>query len=432
MADSSPLQAGSMSATSEPMDDIGALRRRAAYLESMFDANRFPPINGQAWGVLGRLVILLYAPLGCLLVVWRLAVLMPLLSLLDVCCPVRWRGAMFRAYALVAFGFVVRVRGRPGQEGGKRARIVVANHLSELDALAMRAVIPGAMKTLGYAFYQRIWWLRFSPLGMLGPIFVPQKSRTEGAKEAQKKGEVDPQSGDAGGVKNEASAGRDRVRKAVRATIAADPDGHVPIVVFPEGGLTNGKVALLQYHRWMFSLGETVQPVALRHRGLLPIRINHMHATFAGNVFWFLFQPLHLYDVAWLDPQKAEDVLEGGDGASPAAALAQSTMTATAEALGVSASPFLYSDKRRHVKAKVALRQEGFRWRWGRVGEEKEDWARTPHLQVPTGLLSLEVKRRPPRDGTRSGAPAAAIAPEPEEGQDVRTRLEQRLLDAVR
>ena len=112
--------------------------------------------------------------------------------------------------------------------------------------LAIRAC--GNPYILGYSFYLQLWWLKLSPLRLLNMVYVPQKSRSEGN-----------------------SAQRDEIRNQVRDILENKSN---PILVFPEGGLTNGKAGLLQYHKFMFSLNVGVQPIVLKHRRPLPININ--------------------------------------------------------------------------------------------------------------------------------------------------------------
>ena len=94
-----------------------------------------------------------------------------------------------------------------------RCRVWTANHRSENDALILRTLTR--MHTIGYDFYKDMCWLKVSPLNFLDPIYVPQKSRTEGN-----------------------GAARDAVRLAVKDALSK---GSEPVMVFPEGGLTGGR-----------------------------------------------------------------------------------------------------------------------------------------------------------------------------------------------
>ena len=72
------------------------------------------------------------------------------------------------------------------------------------------------------------------------------------------------------------------------------------LLLFPEGVLTNGKV--LQFQKFVFSLGVLVQPLAIRRRptGLsscLPVPIDTLPASAIGNILWIGFMPRQHYDV---------------------------------------------------------------------------------------------------------------------------------------
>ena len=178
------------------------------------------------------IVFLLYFPIGIVLALLKLLVILPLSGILVTITPACFHTFLTRYVICLLYGVWIEIKGKPDVVN---ARIWAANHLSEVDALAIRAC--GNPYILGYSFYLQLWWLKLSPLRLLNMVYVPQKSRSEGN-----------------------SAQRDEIRNQVRGILENKSN---PILVFPEGGLTNGKAGLLQYHKFMFSLNVGVQPIVL-------------------------------------------------------------------------------------------------------------------------------------------------------------------------
>ena len=125
----------------------------------------------------------------------------------------------------------------------------------------------------------------------------------------------------------------------VVAAIAADYGSS--LLVFPEGGLTNGLAGLLRYEQFTFSmLGESVGdstvdarvlPLAIRRTSFLPINVDTATTTFAWNLFFMFFQPYTRYSILVLP------VMERAQGESPSD-FAKSVQQITADALGVVAT----------------------------------------------------------------------------------------------
>ncbi|KAG6956029.1 hypothetical protein JG688_00011618 [Phytophthora aleatoria] len=254
--------------------------------ESMFQFERIKrPLS------VGHLFLLLYTPFGLVLLLIR-----------GICCflvalivpRVFSEEQMNRLHVARLFVWLTGTRVRLVddhlfEKGENRAEIIVSNHISEFDAVAMLSITPAYI--LGYDFYKNM--LFFKLLGdKAGLVYVPYASRQQGN-----------------------SAGRDT------------------------GGLTNGRKGLLQYHKFLFSLDKTVQPLAIQASdGPFPVNINDETSTFMANVLWYLFVPWHTYTVQVLPRTKAEQ------GEDPLI-FAQRVMKMTADALEQQASPFMYRDK---------------------------------------------------------------------------------------
>ncbi|KAF4322262.1 hypothetical protein BBO99_00002294 [Phytophthora kernoviae] len=281
--------------------------QQLAPFESMFQFERIKrPFR------IGHLFLLLYTPFGLLVLVLRgfccflMALILPRLfseEQMD-------RMHLARIFVWVTGTRVVLVDEGLFEIGPDRADILVANHISEFDAVAMLAITPAYI--LGYDFYKKMLFFRL--LGdKAGLVYVPYVSRQQGN-----------------------GAGRDAVREIIVDRLNR---GNKPLAAFPEGGLTNGRKGLLQYHKFLFSLGKTIQPLVIRASdGPFPVNINDETSTFLANVLWYLFVPWHTYTVQFLPITKAEPDEDS-------LMVAQRVMKATATALQQQASPFLYRDK---------------------------------------------------------------------------------------
>lgn len=182
----------------------------------------------------GHLLLLLYTPFGLVLLFIRtflaffLAALLPRVLSTDQL----ERMGLHTLFAVLS-GTIVRVQDAHLLD--PLADIMVANHISEFDAVALRKITPAYV--LGYDFYKKMLFFRL--LGdAIGLIYVPYASRNQGGAE-----------------------GRDQVREIIMQRLS---NKDKPLAAFPEGGLTNGRKGLLQYHKFLFSLGKTIQPLAIQ------------------------------------------------------------------------------------------------------------------------------------------------------------------------
>ncbi|KAM3910230.1 lipid droplet-regulating VLDL assembly factor AUP1 isoform 2-T2 [Leptodactylus fuscus] len=75
--------------------------------------------------------------------------------------------------------------------------------------------------------------------------------------------------------------------------------GSPPLLLFPEEEMTNGRVGLLHFSSWAFSLSDCVQPVTLRvSRPLLSVAV--AGSPWYVELFWTLFSLCTVYHVRWL------------------------------------------------------------------------------------------------------------------------------------
>ena len=83
-----------------------------------------------------------------------------------------------------------------------------------------------------------------------------------------------------------------RRRQTKRSTFLVRRLRSRPLLLFPEGGLTEGAGGLLEYHKFVFSLGVPVQVLALTVKpGPLPLSVNNELGTTIGNLACAFFVP---------------------------------------------------------------------------------------------------------------------------------------------
>lgn len=131
---------------------------------------------------LGHVLLLLYSPFGVALMLLRilcsftLAFFLPKL-LSDAQMD---NGGMHKLFAVVS-GTIVTVEDAHLFDR-QEADIIVSNHISEFDAIALRWVTPAHV--LGYDFYKKMLFFRL--LGdKFGLVYVPYVSRNQGGAEGR-------------------------------------------------------------------------------------------------------------------------------------------------------------------------------------------------------------------------------------------------------
>ena len=139
--------------------------------------------------------------------------------------------------------------------------IIVSNHLSELDFMAVQNL--QFSRVLAMDIYRTMPFIG-TILKSINTVFVPRLSR--GGKREEVRAAV---------LKHLDSVVRRTGSMEDLGTIArtdkpTSSNKDQPILVFPEGGLTNGHHGLMRYHQFMFSLGLPVLPLAVSLRPVLP------------------------------------------------------------------------------------------------------------------------------------------------------------------
>ncbi|XP_006004795.1 lipid droplet-regulating VLDL assembly factor AUP1 [Latimeria chalumnae] len=76
-------------------------------------------------------------------------------------------------------------------------------------------------------------------------------------------------------------------------------EDSLPLLLFPEEETTNGKIGLLKFSTWPFSIADSLQPIALFvRRPFIPMCV--AGSSWISELLWTFFLPFTVYQVRWL------------------------------------------------------------------------------------------------------------------------------------
>ncbi|KOC61777.1 Ancient ubiquitous protein 1, partial [Habropoda laboriosa] len=237
--------------------------------------------------------ILLYTPVGLLLVLLRLLIALQfwlLATLLPDCNILRTflnHGFSF------AFGIMVKIP--DGEVKDKQSKIIIANNVSVLDHFALYKATQALTPT--------VWELPTALNNALGLQIMDMSSK-----------------------------------EALIANIKqflSTSKGN--IAVQPEFGTTNSRVALLKFSSWPFTIEASIQPVAIKasRPEFIPIHLTSLASRWWTDVFWFMFVPYTIFTFKYLK------IKQNTDGK----ALVREVEQDIATSLGLQTSSHTVSDK---------------------------------------------------------------------------------------
>lgn len=119
-------------------------------------------------------------------------------------------------------------------------------------------------------------------------------------------------------------------------------EGASPLLLFPEEEMTNGKVGLLKFSSWPFSVNSTLQPVALTIKRPF-ISASVVESSWVSELLWMFFTPFTVYQVRWLPTMSQRE----GESDEEFAIRVQEHL---ALELGIVSTPHTKSDKAEYVK----------------------------------------------------------------------------------
>ncbi|XP_069779593.1 lipid droplet-regulating VLDL assembly factor AUP1 [Narcine bancroftii] len=119
-------------------------------------------------------------------------------------------------------------------------------------------------------------------------------------------------------------------------------EGGRTLLLFPEDEMTNGKVGLLKFSSWPFSVDNTIQPVVLTVKRPF-IAVNVVDSSWVTEMLWMFFIPFTIYQVRWLPSMSQSE----GESEDEFAVRVQEHL---AVELGVVSTPHTKSDKLEYLK----------------------------------------------------------------------------------
>jgi len=169
-------------------------------------------------------------------------------------------------------GLVVR-HNYQGKPLANEPHLIAANHVADFDTFAMWMVMPR---------FHTVTSAHLKSIPVIGDVY----SRLDAIFVS-----LTPE-------------GRADVKAKVQEVVKTGPH---PVLIFPEGGLTNGRVGTMMYHRFVFSLDCMIIPLAISLQDPWPVEHDYLGSTWARNFIWFLIVPFHIFDMTFLPPQKRNE-----------------------------------------------------------------------------------------------------------------------------
>ncbi|KYQ93191.1 hypothetical protein DLAC_05829 [Tieghemostelium lacteum] len=277
----------------------GASVKSKVTLRDLFNYGRWKRPFG-----LKHFLFCLYLPIG--LVLWPLRLGIFALMFLSMLILPRSLAVKMRGLANIPMGIRTKIFGKeniPSRKNPNSARIIVCNHLSDFDPYPICSLIPD-FHTLVAAHIRKV--------PVVGKVY--EKFSTI---------YVDPS--------NKGKA-RDDVLESLSKT-------DKPLLIYPEGGLTNGKKGIMMFHKFVFGLGHSVTPVAMRINNPWPVEVDYLGSSWFKNFFWWMLVPYHNFELTFLSKQ----TIQPGESDSD---FAMRIQTIIANHLNIEATTLTYSQKK--------------------------------------------------------------------------------------
>lgn len=245
------------------------------------------------------LLVILYSPVGVLLVLLRLFVTLQLwlfASLLPDCNPLQ----TFLSYGIsFAFGIIVKFDSE-SELRDKQSRIIIANNVSVLDHFAIHRTTETLIPS--------VWELPIALSNALGLQKMDMSSK-------------------------------EILIANIKQFLSTST---YSVAIQPEFGTTNSKFALLKFNSWPFSIETSVQPVAIKasRPQFVPVHITSLASTWWTEVFWFMFVPYTVFTLKYLKIRRNPDH----------ETLVREVEKDIADALGLETSSHTVADKTEYEK----------------------------------------------------------------------------------
>ncbi|OXU18819.1 hypothetical protein TSAR_002140 [Trichomalopsis sarcophagae] len=228
-------------------------------IKELFDESRFP----SGWKLLS---ILIYIPVGLVLVLLRLLVCLQLWIFASILPDSQTLRLFLNRGLAFAFGIIVKVS-PDGEKRDEQARIVIANNISALDDF----ILSAAAKTV-----------------------TPSLSNLPDSLN------------NALGLKKMNMSSTDALVAEIKRFL---PTSKTSISLQPEFSATNSRKALLKFNTWPFNIEQAVQPVVLRawRSEFVDIRLTSIASSWWTDVMWFMIVPYTIFTVKFLKVKRNAD-----------------------------------------------------------------------------------------------------------------------------
>lgn len=266
------------------------------YLEDLFDSSR-------NLGSVKLYKVVLYFPIALFLLITRLiAGVFGFLILLLLPRKSRKRSAILKGLCKV-LGIIVEVDDKYKDQN---AKLLVANHVSLWDRLAVNIMVP--CNTISNGFHVGHTY----SLSFWKDIDVPYP--------------------------------KDLTNEEVAALQMYIEDSPVRVLHFPEYATTNGRVGILKFHPGFFSINAPIQPVLIHvSSSFMPISPSVLGSTVWANIIWSFILPSTFFKLKTLPSM----VKLPGESATDFSKRVQQAM---ASAMNLKPTVFTSSDKKEFAK----------------------------------------------------------------------------------
>lgn len=271
-------------------------------LSDLFNKRRFLPFCRS------YILLVCWFPFGIILGLLRM-ILFPLMymPLCSVFIFFHKENLLWKTIGKYVFGINTVLK---NEQHFSNCPIVVSNHQTDFDGIGVMPVL-GCGNMIGLTSKFLLPLARFSKLAHLPLEIIIRETDPERKHETKEK---------------------------IEHALGKTEDGKKKLFVMPEGATTNGKIGLLMYNKFIFSLGRSIQPLALRVRSHLPINIDKPSRNMFPNFFFLFFCPFVTFEFHALPAQMIRE------GETPEA-FARRVQQITADYLGVACTTYSYKDK---------------------------------------------------------------------------------------
>eukprot|EP01132_Coremiostelium_polycephalum_P002680 gene2680-3325_t len=255
-----------------------------------------------------HLLFLFYLPFGLLL--WPFRLLANVIIFVSVLILPKTIGYKIRHALKYTMGIFTTYNGlenfpKPGDKNAPR--VFVSNHLSDFDPYSLFLLEPN---------FHILVAGHIANVPLVGKAYAKMNTIY-----------VDP-------------TNKDKARLDVLDSLN---HSTLPLMLYPEAGLTSGKNGLMMFHKFVFGLGYSVLPIAMKIKDPWPVEVDYLGSSWFKNFFWWILVPYHRFELTFLPKQTKQTDESDSEFAARVQAL-------IANNLGVEATNYTYAQKKELAK----------------------------------------------------------------------------------